>query len=182
MEGNESVETGRVIVHTGLGKGKTTAALGLAYRALGHGGRVVIIFFTGPEHPQMGDIRAAATLGEDLRTIGIKSQATDVTYLADFAESTDTVKEALALARELLTQGNCDLLVLDDINPLLHDGTIDTAQVVALIDEKPPNVDLVLTGRFAPQTIIDRADTVTDFVPIKHPVQTGLGPRKGFDF
>jgi len=182
MKGNESVETGRVIVHTGLGKGKTTAALGLALRVLGYGGRVAIIFFTGPEHPQMGDVRAAAALGENMRMIGIESQARDLTYLADFAESTDTVKGALALARELLTQGECDLLVLDDINPLLHQGAIDTAEVVALIDEKLPNVHLVLTGRFAPQIIIDKADTVTDFAQIKHPSQAGIGPRKGFDF
>jgi len=182
MEGNESIETGRVIVHTGRGKGKTTAALGLAYRVLGHGGRAVIIFFTGPEHPQLGDVRAAATLGGNLRMIGIESQARDLTYLADFAESTATVKEALALARKLLTRGEYDLLVLDDINPLLHEGAIDTAEVVTLIDEKPPDVHLVLTGRFAPQTIIERADTVTDFVQIKHPSQARTGPRRGVDF
>ncbi len=182
MEGNESVETGAVIVHTGLGKGKTTAALGLALRVLGHGGRVATIFFTGPEHPQMGSVRAAATLGRNLRMIGIESQARDPTYLADFAEFTGTVKEALALARELLTRGECDLLVLDDINPLLHQGAIDTTEVTALIDEKPPNVHLVLTGRFAPQIILDKADTVTDFVQIKRPSQAGIEPRKGFDF
>jgi cob(I)alamin adenosyltransferase len=164
-----------------LAKGKTTAALGLAYRVLGHGGRVVIIFFTGPEHPHVGDIRAAATLGGDLRMIGIQSQASDSTHLAGYAESIETMEEALALARELVAKGGCDLLVLDDINPLLHEGTIDTEQVVALVDEKPPNVDLVLTGRFAPQTIIDKADTVTDFVPIKHPAGASAGPGNGFD-
>jgi cob(I)alamin adenosyltransferase len=182
MEGDEWVETGAVIVYTGLGKGKTTAALGLALRVLGHGGRAVVIFFTGPKHPQMGDVRAAATLGGNLRVIGIESQARDLTYLADFAEFTGTVKEALALARELLTRGECDLLVLDDINPLLHQGVIDTAEAVALIDQKLPNVHLVLTGRFAPQMIIDKADIVTDFAQIKHPSRASIEPRKGFDF
>ncbi|MGB5933587.1 MAG: cob(I)yrinic acid a,c-diamide adenosyltransferase [Anaerolineae bacterium] len=182
LQGNELEESGQVIVHTGLGKGKTTAALGLAYRALGHGWRVVFICFTGPEYPQMGDVRAATALGGNLRMIGVESQARDVSYLADFAESTPTAETALDLAREVLIQGKCDLLVLDDINPLLYEGTIDTAQVVALIDEKPPNATIVLTGRFAPQAIIERADTVTDFAEIKHPSQAGIEPRKGVDF
>lgn len=171
-----------MIVHTGLGKGKTTAALGLACRVLGHGGRVVFIRFTGPEYPQMGDVRTATALGGNLRMIGVESQARDASYLADFTESTATVETALALARGLLMRGECDLLVLDDINPLLDEGTIDTAQVVALIDEKPPNVNMVLTGRSAPQAIIERADTVTDFTEIKHPSQAGIEPRKGIDF
>ncbi|MFQ5886349.1 MAG: cob(I)yrinic acid a,c-diamide adenosyltransferase [Anaerolineae bacterium] len=175
-------ELGRVIVYTGLGKGKTTAALGLACRVLGHGGRVVFIRFTGPEYPQMGDVGAAVALAGDLRMIAIESQARDASYLADFAESTPTAETGLDLARELLIRGECDLLVLDDINPLLYEGTIDTAQVVALIDEKPPNVTIVLTGRSAPQAIIERADTVTDFAEIKHPSQAGIEPRKGIDF
>lgn len=175
-------EPSRVIVYTGLGKGKTTAALGLAYRALGHGWRVVFICFTGPEYPQMGDVRAATALGGNLKMIGVESQARDASYLADFAESTATVETGLALARELFIRGECDLLVLDDINPLLHEGTIDTAQVVALIDEKPPNATMVLTGRSAPQAIIEKADTVTDFAEIKHPSQVGIEPRKGIDF
>ncbi|MFQ6001150.1 MAG: cob(I)yrinic acid a,c-diamide adenosyltransferase, partial [Anaerolineae bacterium] len=129
-----------------------------------------------------GDVRAATALGGNLRMIGVESQARDTSYLADFAESTATVEAALALTRELFIRGECDLLVLDDINPLLYEGTIDTAQVVALIDEKPPNVTVVLTGRFAPQAIIERADTVTDFAEIKHPSQADIEPRKGIDF
>ncbi len=171
-----------VSVYTGLGKGKTTAALGLAYRVMGHGGKAAVIFFTGPEYPEMGDVRAAAALDQKLITIGIESQARHLTYLADFAEYTSTVHGALALARDLLTQQECDLLILDDINPLMHDGTIDDALVQALLYEKPPNAGIVLTGRFAPQSIIEMADIVTDFAQIKHPSQAGVGPRRGFEF
>lgn len=181
-QGNESEETGQVIVYTGVGKGKTTAALGLAYRVVGHGGRVAFIHFTGPDYPQMGDVKAATTLGGNLRMIGVESQARDVSYLADFAESVGTVEGALARARELLHRGECELLVLDDINPLLCEGAVEIDQVTALIAEKPPGVSIVLTGRFAPQAIIEGADTVTDFAQIKPPRTARIEPRKGFDF
>lgn len=113
--------------------------------------------------------------------VGIKTQARDLTYLAEFVDFTATVQGALALAGELLTQVECDLVVPDDINPLLHEGAIDTAQVIALVDEKRPQVDLVLSGRFAPKRVMDRADTVTDLAQMRHPSQVGIGPRKGFN-
>lgn len=181
-QGNESEETGQVIVYTGLGKGKTTAALGLACRVVGHGGRVAFIHFSGPDYPQMGDVKAVTTLGGDLRMIGVESQARDVSYLADFAESAATVEEALARAGELLHRRECELLVLDDINPLLCEGAIQIDQVTALIAEKPPGVSIVLTGRFAPQAIIESADTVTDFAQLKQLSHVRVEPRKGFDF
>lgn len=113
--------------------------------------------------------------------VEIKTQARDLTHLAEFVDFTATVQGALALAQELLTQGECDPMVPDDINPLLHEGAIDTAQVIALIDEKRPQVDLVLSGRFAPKRVMDRADTVTDLAQMRHPSQVGIGPRKGFN-
>jgi len=113
--------------------------------------------------------------------VGIKTQARDLTYLAEFVDFTATVQGALALAQELLTQGECDQVVPNNINPLLHESAIDTAQVIALVDEKRPHVDLVLSGRSAPKRVMDRADTVTDLAQIKHPSQVGIGPRKGFN-
>ena len=129
-----------------------------------------------------GKTTAALALGRGVRMIGIESQAKDPRYLADFAEFTGTVKGALTLARKLLPRGECDLLVLDDINSVLHDGSIDTGQVLAPIHERPPNVDVVLTRRFTPQAMIDSADTVTDYAATEQPCQADMGPRKGFDF
>lgn len=181
MEGRSEGQ-GQLIVFTGAGKGKTTAALGLACRAVGHGKRAVFIHFTGPEHPRLGDVAGTAGIGAELKMIGIECQASDTSYLCDFDESVATIEAALARARELVAAEECDVLVLDDINPLLDRGIVDTASVTALISDKPPTMTVVLTGRSVPEAIVEMADVVTDFAEVKHPAQDGVEPRKGIDF
>jgi len=173
---------GQVIVFTGGGKGKTTAALGLACRAVGHGGKAAFIHFTGPERPSLGEVTATGTLGAKLKMIGIECQAADPSYLSEFDQSVPTLKAALDLARELIKGGECDTVVLDDINPLLDQGMVDEEAVIDLISDKAEATTVVLTGRFAPDSIMEIADVVTDFAEVKHPVHTGAAPRKGIDF
>lgn len=173
---------GNVIVFTGGGKGKTTAALGLACRALGHAGRATFIHFTGPTRPGLGDVLSARALGGRLRMVGIASQATDASYLDQYDETVPTVEVALARARQLLTEGACDLLVLDDINLLLHQGIIEEAVLMELIEAKPGSATILLTGRSAPAWLAELADIVTDFAEVKHPAHLGVGPRKGIEY
>lgn len=175
-------EWGNVIVFTGSGKGKTTAALGLACRAVGHGRRAAFIQFTGPARPSLGDVLSTRVLGQDVRMIAIESQASDAAYVDQFDESVATVEAALYRVRELLAEGEHGLVVLDDINPLLHQGNIDEVVVRDLIAGKPASATIVFTGRSAPQWVLEMADIVTDFAEVKHPVHAGVGPRKGIEF
>jgi cob(I)alamin adenosyltransferase len=180
-EGDQLASEGRVIVLTGTGKGKTTAALGAALRAIAYLARVVFIYFTGPQFPELGEVKGSAGIRDSLRIIGIKSEARQASYLDSFSESVDTVADALSMARNVWVK-QCDLMVLDDIGSQLERGSVDVSQVLALIEEKPPNVSIILTGRSIPSVLKDRADSITEFVDIKHPLQAGIGPRKGIDF
>ena len=173
---------GQVIVFTGGGKGKTTAALGLACRALGHSGRVTFIHFTGPTRPSLGEVHSAKVFSPTLRMIAIESQASDEDYLHQFDEAVGTVGAALDRAEELLAGEHCNLLVLDDINPLLADRTIDPERIRKLIEDKPESTTVVLTGRLAPNWLVELANIVTDFSEVKHPVHQGVGPRRGIEF
>ena len=178
---DERVLKGEVIVFTGPGKGKTTAALGTVCRIIAHDGKVVFIHFTGPQHPVLGEVKTAATLGGNWRMIGIKSEAKDISYLDDFTESVDTAREALTMAQKVWLH-ECNLLVLDDISPHLDRGSIDLAQVLALIDDRPPNTSIILTGSSTPEPILQRADLVTEFLKIKQPPNAGMRLRQGIDF
>lgn len=163
---NEAGSKGEVMVFIGPGKDKTLAALGTAVRVVGHSGKVVFVYFAGPQRPVLGEVKVAAKFGGNLRLIGIKSEAKDVSYLNDFSESVDTPREALTMAQQLWLH-ECDLLVLNDISPHLSRGTVDIAQILALIDNRPPNTSIILTGRSAPEPIMQRADLVSNFLKIK---------------
>ncbi len=173
---------GNIIVFTGGGKGKTTAALGLACRAVGHGGTAVFLHFTGPTRPSLGDVHSMKVLSPKVRTIAIESRAADSDYLDQFDESVATVEAALDRGGELLARGKCSLLVLDDMNPLLAEGTVEKARVLDLIATRPESTSIVLTGRSAPTWLVELADIVTEFAEVKHPVHAGVGPRKGIEF
>ena len=172
---------GQIIVFTGPGKGKTTAAVGIALRTIAAGGRVVFIHFTGPQYPVLGEVKTAAVISDNWKMVGIKSEAKDVSYLNDFSESVATVEEALAMASDLWLY-ECDLLVLDDITRHLEQGSIDIMQIRSLIDKRPPNVSIILTGSFAPEPITTSANLVTEFLQIKRSFNVGMRPREGIDF
>jgi len=178
---DEARDKGEVIVFTGQGKGKTTAALGVALRTIGQGGKVIFIRFTGPRHSVLGEVKAAVAIGGNFRMIGVRSEATDVSYLDGFSESVDTVADALAVARDVWIR-ECDLLVLDDISHHLERGSIDIAQVLPLIDSRPLNTTILLTGSSASEPIMQRANLVTEFLQIKRPNNVGVRLRRGIDF
>lgn len=167
-----------VEVFTGDGKGKTSAALGMILRALGHDLRVYIVFFMKGSFPY----------GEQ-KTL---SQLPDVTFdkfgfetFCDPAnikpEEKEQAQKALSAAREAMLSGNYDMVILDEVNVASGWKLIDPSQVVQLIKDKPENVELILTGRYADPRIIELADVVTNMAKVKHPYDRGILARKGFD-
>ncbi len=174
-----SLSRGLVQVFTGEGKGKTSAALGIVLRALGHGLRVYIVYFMKGDYPY----------GER----GILSKLPNVKFdsfggrgFLDPANITPDDKEqagkALAAAREAMLSGNYDLVVLDEVNVATAFELIELDEVLELINDKPQNVELILTGRRADTEIIKLADVVTEMLKIKHPYDKGIKARKGIDY
>ena len=172
--------TGLVQIFTGSGKGKTTAALGTVIRAAGHGWKICVIFFIKGDS-SVGEYRSLAKLPN----VAVKSYG-----LRQFMRKTSGVnpeekvqaKAALAAAREAVTGGNYDLVVLDEINVAVYFNLIEPEEVLQLIKDKPPRVELILTGRNADRRLIEAADLVTEMVNIKHPFDKGVKARKGIEF
>jgi len=173
---------GLVLVITGHGKGKTTAALGMALRASGHGLRTCMIqFLKGDVHS--GEREAAERLGGLIEILptgkgfcGIRGDR------YPFEEHRRSAQDALALARERMAARAYDLLILDEVNNALHLRLVDLEQVLALIGEKPPRLHLVLTGRDAHPEVMARADTVTEVVEVKHAFHRDIAPQPGIDY
>ena len=173
------LEHGLIQVYTGSGKGKTTAALGLALRAAGHGFKVCIIQFM-KGWPDYGELEGVKHLpGVKLRQFG-RAEFVD-------KENPDPVDvrmahDALRHAGEVMESGEYDILVLDEINVALDFGLIALEDVLRLLDAKPPTLELVLTGRGAHPELIRRADLVTEMLNIKHPFAEGVEARRGIEY
>jgi len=172
------LERGCVQVYTGNGKGKTTAALGLALRAVGRGLRVCVFQFIKGGGPY-GEHLIADKLAP-LLTI-IQSGRPGWVNTRDISEDRRVAQEALQQAKELLASDAYDLVVLDEINGAVGFGLIDVEQVLDVIDLKPERVELVLTGRNAHERVIAAADLVTEMCEIKHYYAAGVPARTGIE-
>jgi cob(I)alamin adenosyltransferase len=171
------MKKGLVHVYTGNGKGKTTACLGLAMRAIGHGMKCCMIqFMKGRKY---GENESAGKIGLEIfqygRDVFIDRKNPDP---LDIKLARDGWKHA----KEIVMGGKYDLVILDCINNAMDYGLIDTEEVVELIKNKPGNVELVLEGRGAPQQIIELADYVTEMREVKHPYRKGILGRKGIEW
>ena len=178
---------GLVIVYTGNGKGKTTAALGAAFRALGHGWRVLVLQFVKGDWPVVyGELEMAKRLSPQFEALQLGRGF--VKHMGDkkpFEEHLGAAQGALRLAKERVTSGNYDLIVLDEIVYAIDYADVQLVtleDVLSLIDAKPPSLHLILTGRNAPQALIDRADLVTEMQEIKHPWQQKVPAQQGIDY
>jgi len=175
-------KVGLIVVITGHGKGKTTAAMGIALRAAGHDMKVCIIEF------MKGDMYSGEIDGVKKLSPNIEIHLTGKGFCGimgnpySFEEHRANAQEAINLAREKMLSGNYDILILDEINNAFKLKLVDLSQVMELIESKPPLMHLVLTGRNAPQEIMERAHTVTEMKEIKHAYRQGIEPQKGIDY
>lgn len=170
---------GCVQVYTGNCKGKTTAALGLALRAVGRGLKVIMIQFMKGGGPY-GEHLAAARLAPELTIIPTGREGW-VNKDNPASEDVELAGQALALAREKLLSGDYDLVILDEVNGAAGFGLISVDDILALIASRPPAVELVLTGRNADPRVIAAADLVTEMVEIKHYYKAGVPARLGIE-
>jgi len=176
------VEDGLVIVYTGKGKGKTTAALGMALRAIGHDHKICMIqFIKGSWH--YGEMSSSKRLEPEFELtavgkgfVGILDDKTPKEVHEKIAQ------EAIQISREKILSEKYDIIILDEINYAVNLGLVEMQQVLDLIKNKPQNVSLVLTGNYVKQEIIDAADLVTEMKEIKHPFQRGIRAKKGIDY
>jgi cob(I)alamin adenosyltransferase len=174
-----NLEKGLVEVYTGNGKGKTSAAFGLALRAVGRGLRVYIIQFIkgGFDYGELYVIDKLPNL-----TLKAFGRGKFITANPPDREDFKLAKQAFQLAKQIVEDGEHDVVILDEINVALSLKLLDLEEVLELIKSKPRHVELVLTGRRAPDQIIEAADLVTEMKEVKHPFNKGIPARKGIEY
>ena len=171
---------GLIIVNTGDGKGKTTAALGIMTRAWGRGMKVGVVQFLKNETARFGEIRAAERMGVDWFASGDGWSWKS----ADMDETVAHARHGWDIAQVMISEGNYDIIILDEFTYPLSFGWLDVREVVAWLQEnKPPMLHLVITGRYAPQALIEYADLVSEIREIKHPLtEQGIRAQPGIEF
>ena len=174
----KNISPGLVHVYTGNGKGKTTAALGLALRAAGQGLRVCMVQFMKGK-TNYGELRAAKKVGIVIRQFG----------RPDFVDKRNPdprdisgAQQALSFAYGIMKSKGCDLLILDELNVALDFKLVGLKQVLTLLAEKPEGLELVIMGRYAPRALLRRADLVTEMKEVKHYYAKGVVARKGIEY
>ena len=178
----ERTKRGLVLVNTGDGKGKTTAALGTAFRAVGQGLRVLMVqFIKGSWH--YGELETAKLLGDERLTILPMGRG----FVKVGAEKPDPedvrlVEEAWNLAAGKISSGEYDLVILDEINYAISYKMLSPERVAAALKAKPEMVHVILTGRNAHPSIVDLADLVTEMREVKHPYQKGIPAQRGIEY
>jgi len=175
-------KVGLIVVITGHGKGKTTSALGIALRAAGYNMKVCIIEFL------KGDMYSGEIDGIKRLSPNVEIHLTGKGFCGimddryPFEEHRANARHALKLAKEKMFSGNYDILILDEINNALKLKLVDLPQVLELIENKPPLMHLILTGRDAHPDVIEKAHIVTEMKEIKHSYRQGIEPQKGIDY
>ncbi len=173
------MERGLIQVYTGDGKGKTTAALGLALRAVGHGLRVLIVQFMKGTKGE-GEVESARKLSP-LLTIKMIGRDTFVSKTAPDSVDIQLAQEGFSLVKKALENQEYDIIILDEINLAVDYGLIPLADLLQLMDLKPQGVELVLTGRNPKQEVLEKADLVTEMVERKHYYKKGMKAREGIE-
>ncbi len=175
------MKKGYVQVYTGDGKGKTTAALGLGLRAAGRGFKVIMFQFLKGAYsgeldstPLLGGRFTIIRLGETNKFFGALNEQ-------ERKELKEKLQEELKQVESILKSENCDILILDEIMAAVHGELITVGQVCELIDARPSGMELVLTGRRAPQAVINRADLVSEMRCVKHYMDKGVPARAGIE-
>jgi cob(I)alamin adenosyltransferase len=177
---------GLIMVITGDGKGKTTSALGLAFRALGNGFRVFIVQYIKGKW-KTGEKKLADLLRSHADVLGldieIQPMGDGFTWITQNREQdTATTRQIWEVSKEAIAGGKYDLVILDEINVVMKLGYLDPAEVVAFLKTKHPDLHVVLTGRGAPPEVRELADTVSEIQAVKHHYKAGVKAQQGIEF
>jgi cob(I)alamin adenosyltransferase len=175
------IRKGLIIVNTGPGKGKTTAAMGTALRAVGCGMRVLMLqFLKGSWH--YGELDAVKAFGDNFVMKQMGRGFVKIGGAETDPEDIKMVQEAWAEAEREIMSGNWDLVILDEINYAITYGLLDPAPVVEVLKRKPEMLHVILTGRNAHLSIVEIADTVTEMKQVKHAYEKGVMAQRGIEY
>lgn len=177
----KTLKMGLIQVYTGDGKGKTTAALGQALRAVGAGYRVYMVQFL--KGGKTGELEAARRLEPDFKIFRFEKER-GFFWTLDQRQKEELkaeVKKAFEFVTGVVRQQSCDILILDEIMGILHNGLLTEQDICELLEQKPDKMEIILTGRNVPDRIKEMAHLVTEMKMIKHPFEQGIGPREGIE-
>ena len=182
MDKDSSSQDGIVIIYTGNGKGKTTASLGVALRAIGHGLKVCMVqFIKGEWH--YGELNSMKKLEPDFELIVAgKGFIGIIDDDHAFEEHVRAARTALDIAEQKISLDTFDIVILDEINYAVQLGLLELADVLKILKNRPKHLSLILTGNHASEEIIKLADLVTEMKEIKHPYKKGIKAKRGIDF
>ena len=167
-----------VVVNTGDGRGKSSSAWGIMLRALGRDWKVAVVQYMKSGKWRVGEEAIGIKLGVDWWHIGA-----GFTWLSeDLSKDAGVAQEAWRHSKEVISSGNYELVILDEITYPINFGWIPLTEVVETVKSRPPNTNIVITGRNAPQELIDIADTVSRVENVKHAFQQGIMAKRGIDF
>ncbi len=168
----------RLIVNTGTGKGKSSAAFGVMGRAWARGWRVVVVQFVKSEKWQAGERKLADHLGIEWHTLGdgFTWESTDMD------ETVAKGRHAWDVAAAKVASGEYDLVILDEVTYVVKYGWVDVDAVVSALRDRPARTNVIATGRYAPEELVAVADTVTEMVKVKHAMDVGINARKGIEY
>jgi len=166
------------VVNTGNGKGKTTAALGVLMRAWGRDMRVIMFQFIKHTGARFGEQRAAQKMGVEVRALG-----DGFTWRSkDMEQTADLARAQWVVCREAILAGNHDIVILDEFTYPMTYGWVPVEEAVRTLRERPPMTHVIITGRNAPQALINFADLVTEMREVKHPYKRGIKAQPGLEF
>ena len=172
------IDKGLVIVNTGKGKGKTTAAMGVLVRAWGRGMKVIMLQFIKHSTANFGEQRAAQKMGIEMRAMG-----DGFTWRSkDLDQSADLARAHWEDCKTIIASGDYDVIVLDEFTYPMHYGWVDTEEVIEVLKARPDMVHVIITGRNAPEALVEYADLVTEMNVVKHPYQVGIKAQPGIEF
>lgn len=176
------LKKGFIQIYTGDGKGKTTAALGLALRAAGNNYRVCMVQFL--KTSRTGEIESAKKLEGNFKIYRFEKKKGFFWTLNDCEkeELKKEVKKAYEFCLKALENNTCDILIMDEVMAILSNRLLSVEEIIKLIDKKPDNMELILTGRNVPEEILQKADLVTEMKNIKHYMDKGILAREGIEY
>ena len=172
---------GYIVVLTGNGKGKTTSALGMAVRAVGQGLKVAMLQFLKGSW-KYGELETVKRLAPDLTIRPLGEGFVHVNPEDPDPKDVECARRAWEACKEALVSGDYGMLIFDEINVAISYGLLPVDEVVAALEQRPPELHVVLTGRDAHPRIVELADLVTEMTEIKHPYASGLTARKGIEY